>query len=214
MVRQDVSDTSPDTISNLDCCDLRYVPHAGGVVHQPFLVLAHGQRRHEGPQFARLEKKRGIPGPVGTPCRYELQMPVSEGFVHEPAAWPQCVRERPEHRSVEKADAYERVDRLGREREQAHVGGDREKGVLTPSRGLERAGNEVHYHDRTAGLRQRYRVSPGATRDVDDERVGRQREAMADHPRRWNPVVLRTTLRIAPFPVCAIVARSGVQAHR
>jgi hypothetical protein len=78
----------------------------------------------------------------------------------------------------------------------------------------DRALDEVHYHDRAAGARQRRGVTADPAGDIDDqEGRRRERETAVYHPRRRHALGLGATFHVARIPEGAVVPRTARVVH-
>ncbi len=204
---------NPSTRSSLSGHNASHVPFTSVIDHQAFSVLLNYQRSDECRQLAWFEQIGGVPRPArGAACDH-IQMGACEGLVHEQSAWLQHLGEPFEQRSIEKADADDRVERVGPERQRTHIRHDAEDSLVSSHGGRYRAMDEVHDDGGPFAPRDRFGMAAGPAGQVEDECVGWQSGAALDDPRRRGVVRLLFTLAVPRVPLAALAARIVSSAH-
>jgi len=189
------------------------VPFTSIIDRQAFLVFQHDEGSDERWQLSWLEQIGGVSRPPRTPARNHVEVGARERLVHEHAARLQRIGKHLEQRTIEKADAYDRVARSFRERERARISHDPEDAFMSSNRCRYGAVHEVDDYHSFPAPRDGLCVTARAASEVDDHSVVRQRRASLDHPRRRRTVKLTPALAVPPVPFRAVAARIESSAH-
>jgi len=197
----------------LHCHNATHVPFTGVIDHEPFLALLHDQRGDERRQLAGLQEIVRVSRTMRAAARDHFEMGTRERLVHEHTSRFQQLGECLEQRSIEKADADDRIERVPCERQRVCVRHDADYSLVSSGRGGHRAVDEVHQDDRSTGARDGFGVTASASSHIEDERVDGQAGAAFDHPARWGAVRLATTLAVPCIPSIALSARIRTSAH-
>jgi len=139
-----------------------------------------------------------------------LQILERERLHDEAAARPQQPAERTEERAIQEIDDDDEIEGRGTEGKRARLGDDAEDARALRGAAHDRL-DEVERDDGAPRAGEERRVTAGAAREVEADRIGREGGQVAGHPCRRRALAdLRGVLR---RPVRAVVACVAT-AHR